>query len=278
VGAHASSNYTRLQVPSNGLNWISVVRVWNPGESWHGANFLVTPLIAKPKLIIDIFATGRLPNAAAYQIAQRMAEYNVTSWSEKDPALARMVWRSVALFGLRVLSDCLLDSVAPVLEPTPAQPPRVGYAVLASQQQACAKLQEFLNVVLDQDRQRELAGLLEVVQRRSFAQDSYCLIFLAPIRLVNRVTQCTVKELDGLWAEIAPASIRWGVMEHKSGKQSGACGQLAGVAEFLRCEVSVPLQERMTSGKAAVVVFEFVEPAAESRSAALVQPQTTTDD
>lgn len=257
----ALMRFIRLELPGDERKWILETRRWegcvrSDGSAWRA---FVSPTPGSSELFCDIYDDGSLDSRCAQRIARNLAASS-RELSEAGGSEARMLWRSTARFGARLLEVGLKPQFEVQLASVAARDERVGYAVLAdTPTEARRRLTEFLRHVTSKDRERELRGVSDLlgaqIAERVLA-DGPLFVFLAAVKIVETATQSVHRELDGLWGEILEDGVRWHVLEHKSGRGSGY-GQLKKLRGVLRGTCSEPTEVPVDSGTASYATFKW---------------------
>jgi hypothetical protein len=226
-------HFVRLRLPTS-QGWTSEVRRWRQDGSW-GPNgtFLVTPVPTDDTTIVDVYESKPLDCASRRAVARALSQDVAASWTFSEGESARIVWRSAAIFGARLLRDLLVGGhrvwVEPVEPVDAGGPPHAGYAMVCSgDEPGRSKLCE-LERRFDDERCRELLALVEVKKKlgRAGRRDTApWLAFLGRVFILNERTGDRVAEIDGIWAELHEDSIDWLFVEHKSSLGRGPKRQL----------------------------------------------------
>lgn len=257
----AMMRFIRLELPGDERKWISESRRWegcvgSNGSEWRA---FVSPSPGSKELFCDIYDDGSLDSRCVHRIARNLAA-SCRELSEPGGSEARMLWRSTARFGARVLEVVLKPQFEVQLASVAAKDDRVGYGVLAdTPTEASRRLMEFLRHTSSLERKRELRAVsdhlaAQITDRR--LSDGPLLVFLAAVKIVETATQSVHRELDGLWAEILDDGVRWHVLEHKSGRGSGY-GQLKKLRAVLRGTCSEPTEVLVDNGTASYATFQW---------------------
>jgi hypothetical protein len=250
-------HWVRMRLPSTGAGWIGEIRDWHANaNAWHDCNFLFTPLPTSDRLLVDVYARGNLPAAAAHCVGSKLAALNVTTKPGDAKNGSRDLWRSVASYGLRLFRQCLKPGVIPTLEPTIIDGDRVGYAVIApTLEMAVARLKGLVSLVADAAKRRELAAVAQAFEEMHPSGDAIWLVFLGAFRLLDAESTDPIQELDGVSVAITKTGQRWSVLEHKKMGQPGATGQIARLGDLLLVEADEPRRDRTVGGKTSATTF-----------------------
>lgn len=227
-------HFVRIRLPKPALDWPGEVDVWHrDGKIWGDSNFLLTPLLTEDSLLCDVFKGGSLDASTVHHVARILSDEVVASWTSSNVPGARRLWRSVAVFGVRLLQQHVLSNYAAVLEPVAVDGQRVGYAMMApSRQHGLSRLHDFIAKAPDEERSRELAAM-EVAVRESDDDIGVWLAFLGRVRIIDRATGRQCAEIDALWCEIGEEGAVWHFLEHKVTGQPGRKSQLDAVREYI---------------------------------------------
>ncbi|NOY94136.1 MAG: hypothetical protein GXP55_23370 [Deltaproteobacteria bacterium] len=261
---HTQHRFLRVELPGRETDWLAESIRWkalasqgSTGESeWHA---FVSPTPGVRHLTCDIYDDGRLNSPALRCIAENLAAI-CGRMPARDPAQNRVLWRSYARFGARLLEIALKPEFRVILQSVPTGDDRVGYCILAdSPAEALRRLKDYLSHLEVETRRREL----EAVQDRLAADisanvlaDAPVLVFLANVKILDSRTQIEHRELDGVWAEILEDGVKWHVLEHKSNDRTGA-SQLRKLNGNLRRPAAEPREVLVSAGRASQISFRW---------------------
>lgn len=222
------NHYVRLHLASTGMDWLAeVVRWLDNDRCWMKSNFYINPShdLHTNGFSCDLYCNGPFPPTAATHVAGLLAEQAaVAPHSEKH--LATRVWRSLGRFLGALLRDIVHDGSV-LIEPTARRNGTMGYAVAGlNRDAALGRLDNVIQDVASEERRRELKGMSQAARSiPSENVDAPHMVSLGPIKLIRR-DGTTAAEIDGLWCGFQGPSLEWTLLEHKSGRQTGAASQL----------------------------------------------------
>ena len=222
------SHYARLHLSSTGMDWLAEVVRWLDDDAcWRRSNFYINPShdIASNGFSCDLYCDGPFPPAAAAHVATLLAEQAAVA-ARADSLLASRVWRSLGRFMVAALKDTL-RSGSVVLEPAAKRNGTMTYVVAGtSLNSAQGRLDNLIGDIDSDDRKRELSGLSHALRAiPSSKPTSPHMIALGPIKIVAE-DGAIAAEIDGVWCAFVSDAVEWYLLEHKSGRQTGARRQL----------------------------------------------------
>lgn len=136
------------------------------------------------------------------------------------------------------------------LTPARARSSEARYAiVLGSATRLGDELGRITARIEDESRKLELAAVRNALT--ALQGDGLWLTIVGTVRVVKQQTGEHTKELDGIIACITDQQVQWWFLEHKSGAQGGAVGQLSELADFLRLECTLVESVQVVEGRAA---------------------------
>lgn len=252
------THFVRVRLPAT-VDWIAETRgLTEDASAWRESKFLITPSPdAGGVPSLDVFTTGAVSAATAHCLAVKLTRYTADTWANTDAEWSRWVWQSNVEVALSVLQELVQEGYRVELLPTDTREPhRVGYGMFCDDvERAVGRLQEFRNLVADDARRAELAGLEDMI--RQFGRPTaggQLFVALGNVVLISSNENVTAGEIDGLFAQFLPDSIKWFFYEHKRTKDSSkARSQLNRLGEKLRISLEVLLDGRTGAGGAGVL-------------------------
>jgi hypothetical protein len=213
--------WCRLKLPCD-RSWIEVVDALltnNHKELWQTCDFVVTPLPnpATPHILIDIYSRKMLV-PVVNQMASFLAPLVEKSWSVSpaDQAI-RDLWRSIAEFGMSLLSELLPSGISIYLRPCRVDDQHAGYAILGRNTGSLKRLKKVSGQVQESGRRRELDVLAEYWGSVMLKKKTTVLAFLGSIVLTENGVE--IGELDGVLVEFLPTEVVWRFLEVKESKR-----------------------------------------------------------
>jgi hypothetical protein len=227
--------------------WFPSVRAWLGTRVWESSNFLLTEVAGASANVCDVFS----PSLLSVRECEHVGRMLCASDCDAEPAIAR----SIARFGILLLSYCLNDKVRPQLEPMPAGDGHGLAAISGSFAHLVGRVDAYAKSC-DEERGRELAASLQSLIEKRPPDGGVWLAFLGRLVLcrADEDAETMVQEFDGLFLRVTPDAETWFAFEHKVTGQGGAGRQLA----RLKNHLTVAVQDEGTgqsSGSIAWLIF-----------------------
>lgn len=250
------SHVVRLEVPVSPTGWSSDAVRFRTKLEGLGIDVVVHGVPDDRHLILDLFATSRLPPRAITAVARLLAQYAAASWSQASEDEAnRRLWRTYAAFGAHVVGTTLAEGHRLVIRPEPTKSDtHFGYAILGPELGLVRdRLKLVATQIIDETRARELVACRDVLGNLA---EATCLVFLGTTWIVDADGQ-SKKELDGLCILFRGDHIEVVCAEHKE-RAGGRAGQLTALQPLLVPPLGRPTDIEVTSGRCTVVTWNVL--------------------